>query len=99
MRDQNGGAALSKADFRDILSQKKRKTVFKGQVGRLLNCKITESFPLSKLEKKAGTVFYRFSLDFRNFINFGILSKADEIETCARNAKDHTRMMTERETE
>ena len=32
-------------------------------------------------------------------MNFGILSKADEVETCARNAKDHTRMMTERETE
>jgi len=54
VRDQDGGAALSNADFRDILSQKKRKTVFKSQIGRLLDRKINESFPLSKIEKKAA---------------------------------------------
>ena len=60
VRDQDGGAALSNADFRDILSQKKRKTVFKSQIGRLLDRKINESFPLSKIEKKAGTIFTKF---------------------------------------
>lgn len=103
MRDQDGGAALSNADFRDILSQKKRKTVFKSQIGRLLDRKINESFPLSKIEKKAGTIFTKFFQIFYKifiaFVNIGILSKADEVETCARNAKDHTRMMTEREIE
>ena len=61
VRGQDGGAALSNADFRDILSQKKRKTVFKSQIGRLLDRKINESFPLSKIEKKAGTIFTKFS--------------------------------------
>ena len=70
MRDRDGGATLSKADFRDILSQKKRKTVFKGQVGRLLDCKITESFPLSKLEKKAGTFFLPIFFGFSQFYKF-----------------------------
>ena len=67
VRDQDGGAALSNADFRDILSQKKRKTVFTSQIGRFLDRKINESFPLSKIEKKAGIIFAKFSRIFTKF--------------------------------
>lgn len=69
VRDKNGGAALSQANFRDILSQKNRKKVFKGQIGRLLDCKIYNSFPLSALEKKAGTLFSKFSRNLYLFLH------------------------------
>lgn len=75
-----GGAASSKsADLRDVMSEK-RKPVFKAKLARFLDRKIASSFPLSKLEKKAGKVATfdreeRFFFFEKSVANSGLLAK------------------------